>query len=62
MPCLSYNNIESIVSHAHFIITGFKLGEDYPKAYNSLASKFAKDGENFGSCPNGSFGLGVGGL
>jgi len=41
---------------------GFKLDESYPQRYNDLASKFAKKGENFGTCPNGMMGLGFGGL
>ena len=46
----------------HQFHDGFNLGENYPNSYNSLASKFAKAGENFGSCPNGMLGVGVGGL
>ncbi|KAL3781031.1 hypothetical protein HJC23_007927 [Cyclotella cryptica] len=40
---------------------GFKGGEDYPQSYNSLVSKFAKI-EDFGLCPNGLVGIGIGGL
>lgn len=46
----------------HQFHDGFKLDENYPKAYNSLASAFAKKGEDFGKCPNGMVGLGIGGL
>ena len=41
---------------------GFNWGEDYPKSYNSLASKFAAKKEDFGTCPNGLVGIGIGGL
>ena len=51
-----------IAEQYHQFHDGFKLGEDYPKSYNSLATMFAKAGEDFGSCPNGLVGLGVGGL
>lgn len=40
---------------------GFKFGEDYPKSYNSLAAKYGKR-EDFGTCPNGMVGIGIGGL
>lgn len=46
----------------HQFHDGFAFGENYPDSYNSLAQKFVKTGENFGSCPNGMMGLGVGGL
>ncbi|KAL7532444.1 hypothetical protein ACHAXR_004627 [Thalassiosira sp. AJA248-18] len=51
-----------VAEQYHQFHDGFKLDEGYPNSYNSLASKFAKNGENFGSCPNGSLGLGIGGL
>mmetsp|Transcript_41672 Transcript_41672/g.61171 ORF Transcript_41672/g.61171 Transcript_41672/m.61171 type:complete len:317 (+) Transcript_41672:48-998(+) len=46
----------------HQFHDGFNLGENYPGKYNDLAKAFAKSGESFGACPNGSLGLGVGGL
>jgi peptide methionine sulfoxide reductase MsrA len=46
----------------HQFHDGFNLGENYPGSYNNLAGTFAKAGESFGKCPNGSFGLGIGGL
>jgi peptide methionine sulfoxide reductase MsrA len=46
----------------HQFHDGFNLGENYPGSYNNLADKFAKSGESFGNCPNGSFGIGIGGL
>ena len=46
----------------HQFHDGFAMGENYPDSYNSLAQKYVKKGENFGSCPNGMMGLGVGGL
>ncbi|KAI2489162.1 Peptide methionine sulfoxide reductase [Fragilaria crotonensis] len=46
----------------HQFHDGFAMGENYPDSYNTLAQKFVKKGENFGSCPNGMMGLGVGGL
>jgi len=46
----------------HQFHDGFNLGENYPSAYNGLAAKFASRGEDFGSCPNGLVGIGVGGL
>jgi len=46
----------------HQFHDGFKFGENYPNSYNGLASKFAKAGEKFSSCPNGMLGVGVGGL
>ncbi|KAL3788258.1 hypothetical protein HJC23_011890 [Cyclotella cryptica] len=50
-----------VAEQYHQFHDGFKWGEDYPKSYNSLASKFAKT-EDFGSCPNGLVGIGIGGL
>ncbi|KAL7512202.1 hypothetical protein ACHAXN_009181 [Cyclotella atomus] len=50
-----------VAEQYHQFHDGFNWGEDYPKSYNSLASQFAKK-EDFGSCPNGLVGLGVGGL
>lgn len=46
----------------HQFHDGFNLGENYPNSYNSLASKFKKAGEDFGDCPKGMLGVGVGGL
>ncbi len=46
----------------HQFHDGFRLDENYPDSYNSLAKKFAERGENFGSCPDGMMGLGIGGL
>jgi peptide methionine sulfoxide reductase MsrA len=46
----------------HQFHDGFNLNENYPGSYNNLAGTFAKAGESFGSCPNGSLGLGFGGL
>merc|ERR1719491_1806113 len=46
----------------HQFHDGFNIGENYPGEYNKLAGAFATSGENFGSCPNGSLGLGIGGL
>lgn len=46
----------------HQFHDGFAFGEDYPASYNKLGAFFGKKGENFGSCPNGSLGLGFGGL
>jgi peptide methionine sulfoxide reductase MsrA len=46
----------------HQFHDGFAMGENYPDSYNSLAQKFVNKGEDFGSCPNGMMGLGVGGL
>lgn len=45
----------------HQFHDGFNWGEDYPKSYNSLVSQFAKK-EDFGTCPNGLIGIGIGGL
>jgi peptide methionine sulfoxide reductase MsrA len=39
----------------HQFHDGFKIGENYPNSYNSLAQKYAQKGENFGSCPNGMY-------
>lgn len=51
-----------VAEQYHQFHDGFKLDENYPNAYNSLAGKFGKKGEDFGSCPNGAMGLGIGGL
>jgi len=51
-----------VAEQYHQFHDGFKLDESYPQRYNDLASKFAKKGENFGTCPNGMMGLGFGGL
>jgi peptide methionine sulfoxide reductase MsrA len=44
----------------HQFHDGFKIGENYPGSYNNLIQKFAN--EDFGGCPTGQLGLGVGGL
>jgi len=46
----------------HQFHDGFNFGENYPGSYNDLGGKFEKNGESFGSCPNGLVGLGIGGL
>mmetsp|Transcript_6012 Transcript_6012/g.11574 ORF Transcript_6012/g.11574 Transcript_6012/m.11574 type:complete len:306 (+) Transcript_6012:109-1026(+) len=46
----------------HQFHDGFKLDENYPNSYNSLAGKFTQKGEDFGKCPNGMMGIGFGGL
>jgi peptide methionine sulfoxide reductase MsrA len=46
----------------HQFHDGFAMGENYPDSYNSLIELYVNKGENFGSCPNGMMGLGVGGL
>ena len=51
-----------VAEQYHQFHDGFKLDENYPNSYNSLASKFANEGEDFGTCPNGALGLGIGGL
>jgi len=51
-----------VAEQYHQFHDGFNWGEDYPKSYNSLAAAFAKKGEDFGKCPNGMLGVGVGGL
>lgn len=51
-----------VAEQYHQFHDGFKLDENYSNAYNSLAGKFAQKGENFGSCPNGMMGIGIGGL
>lgn len=51
-----------VAENYHQFHDGFRLDENYPDSYNSLARKFAEKGETFGSCPNGMMGLGVGGL
>eukprot|EP00956_Cyclotella_meneghiniana_P031914 scaffold85521_cov72-Cyclotella_meneghiniana.AAC.8 len=50
-----------VAEQYHQFHDGFKFGEDYPKSYNSLASKYGKR-EDFGTCPNGLVGIGIGGL
>jgi hypothetical protein len=40
-----------VAENYHQFHDGFMLGENYSNDYNSLAQKFAKLGENFGSCP-----------
>jgi len=51
-----------VAEQYHQFHDGFKLDENYSSKYNSLASKFAQKGEDFGTCPNGMMGLGIGGL
>jgi len=51
-----------VAEQYHQFHDGFNLNENYPSSYNNLASIFAKSGENFGSCPKGSLGLGIAGL
>ena len=51
-----------VAEQYHQFHDGFNLNENYPGSYNNLAGTYAKSGENFGSCPNGSLGLGIGGL
>ena len=51
-----------IAEQYHQFHDGFNFGENYPQSYNSLASAFAKKGEDFGKCPNGMMGIGLGGL
>ena len=51
-----------VAENYHQFHDGFRLDENYPDSYNMLARKFAEKGENFGSCPNGMMGLGIGGL
>ncbi|KAL3780670.1 hypothetical protein ACHAW5_001870 [Stephanodiscus triporus] len=51
-----------VAEQYHQFHDGFRLDEGYPESYNSLARAFAKKGENFGTCPNGMVGLGIGGL
>lgn len=51
-----------VAEQYHQFHDGFRLDEGYPESYNSLARSFASKGENFGTCPNGMMGLGIGGL
>uniref|UniRef100_A0A7S2UCK1 peptide-methionine (S)-S-oxide reductase n=1 Tax=Attheya septentrionalis TaxID=420275 RepID=A0A7S2UCK1_9STRA len=51
-----------VAEQYHQFHDGFNLNENYPSSYNNLASTFAKSGEDFGSCPKGSLGLGIAGL
>lgn len=51
-----------VAEEYHQFHDGFNLGENYPNSYNSLAGIFKKAGEDFGSCPNGMLGVGLGGL
>jgi len=51
-----------VAEQYHQFHDGFNLNENYSGAYNKLADTYAKGGEDFGSCPNGSLGLGFGGL
>lgn len=46
----------------HQFHDGFAFGENYPDSYNKLNKQFASKGEDFGSCPNGMVGIGIGGL
>ena len=40
-----------VAEQYHQFHDGFNFGENYPGSYNDLAGKFAKTGEDFGSCP-----------
>jgi peptide methionine sulfoxide reductase MsrA len=51
-----------VAEQYHQFHDGFRLDEGYPESYNSLARTFASKGENFGTCPNGMLGIGIGGL
>lgn len=51
-----------VAEQYHQFHDGFKLEENYPSSYNSLGTKFKNKGEDFGACPNGMMGLGIGGL
>lgn len=51
-----------VAEQYHQFHDGFNFNENYPSNYNNLASAYAKAGETFGNCPNGSLGLGIGGL
>jgi len=51
-----------VAEQYHQFHDGFNLNENYPNTYNKLAGDYAKSGETFGNCPNGSLGLGIGGL
>lgn len=51
-----------VAEQYHQFHDGFNLNENYPGSYNKLAAAFAKGGEDFGTCPNGMVGLGIGGL
>ena len=51
-----------VAEQYHQFHDGFAFGENYNQSYNSLASAFAKKGEDFGTCPNGMMGIGLGGL
>jgi len=51
-----------VAEQYHQFHDGFNIGENYPGTYNGLAGVYKEKGEDFGSCPNGSLGLGIGGL
>ena len=51
-----------IAEQYHQFHDGFNIGENYPNKYNNLAKMFADKKENFGTCPNGLIGVGIGGL
>lgn len=40
-----------VAEQYHQFHDGFNFGENYPNSYNDLGGKFAKAGEDFGSCP-----------
>lgn len=40
-----------VAEQYHQFHDGFNFGENYPGSYNNLGGQFAKDGEDFGSCP-----------
>merc|ERR1740139_1039808 len=47
-----------VAEQYHQFHDGFNIGENYPGTYNGLAGVYKEKGEDFGSCPNGSLGLG----
>lgn len=51
-----------VAEQYHQFHDGFNIGENYPNKYNNLAKMFADKKENFGTCPNGLIGVGIGGL
>mmetsp|Transcript_49133 Transcript_49133/g.57392 ORF Transcript_49133/g.57392 Transcript_49133/m.57392 type:complete len:341 (+) Transcript_49133:55-1077(+) len=51
-----------VAENYHQFHDGFNFGENYPAKYNKIAQELSKNGENFGSCPNGMVGIGIGGL
>jgi len=52
-----------VAEQYHQFHDGFNLGENYPNSYNDVASSLAASGTLEKSvCPNGTFGIGIGGL